>query len=171
VRRARRRNSVLIGCAVAAALAAGAALGIVITVVSHHDQDRPGAAAPPAARLPGQSSDGTPSAQPLALSADSPRAVVDSYFAAINHRDWRKVWRLGGQNLHQSYDAMVDGYHQTFRDWVQAVSVVGDQASVVVRARETDGEIQLYQMDFRIQGGVIVHASWQLLATHAPQDG
>jgi Protein kinase domain len=170
-RRARRRNSVLIGCAVAAVVAAGAALGVVLMVASHHDQDRPGAAASPVSHVHGRSSGALPAAQPLALSVDGPRAVIDSYFAAINHRDWRKVWRLGGQNLHQSYGSMVDGYQQTLRDWVQAVSVVGDQASVVVRARETNGVIQLYQMEFRIQGGVIVHASWQLLATDAPQSG
>ena len=171
VRRPRRRSSVLIGCAVAAVVAAGAALGVALVVASHHDQDRPGAAAPPLSHVHGGSSEAVPAVRPLALSVDGPRAVIDSYFAAINHRHWRKVWRLGGQNLHQSYDSMVDGYQRTFRDWVQGVSVVGDEASVVVRARETNGVIQLYQMEFRIQNGVIVHASWQLLATDAPQDG
>jgi serine/threonine protein kinase len=167
VRRTRRRNSVLIGCAVAGLLAAGAALGVDLMVVSHHDQDGAGAA-PPASHVHRRSSDALSSAQSLAVQEDGPRAVIDSYFAAINHRHWRKVWRLGGQNLDESYGAMIDGYDQTFRDWVQSVSVDGDQATVVVRARETSGVIQLYQMEFRIQDGVIVHASWQLLATDTP---
>jgi hypothetical protein len=148
-------------------LAAGAALGVDLMVVSHHDQDGAGAA-PPASHVHRRSSDALSSAQSLALQEDGPRAVIDSYFAAINHRHWRKVWRLGGQNLDESYGAMIDGYDQTFRDWVQSVSVDGDQATVVVRARETSGVIQLYQMEFRIQDGVIVHASWQLLATDTP---
>ena len=169
-RQSRRRSSVLIGCAVAGTVAAGAALGIVIAVASHHGQDRTDAALPPASQVHRHGS-GSVAAKPLAVPVPGPRAVIDSYFAAINHRHWRKVWRLGGENLDQSYDAMIDGYTSTARDVIQSVAVVGDHAYVVVRARERSGVVQLYQMDFLIQDGVIVRASQLLLASQAPQDG
>jgi len=170
-RRQRRRSSVLIGCAVAGAVAAGAALGVVIAVVSHHDPDRSSAAPPPVSQVHRHGSGAVAAAQPLAV-APGPRAVIDSYFAAINHRHWRKVWRLGGENINRSYDAMVDGYDSTARDVIQSIAVVRDHAYVVVRAREISGVVQLYQMYFLIQDGVIVRASDLLLASQAaPQDG
>jgi hypothetical protein len=165
--RSRQRNSVLIGCAVAGALAAGAALGVVIAVASHHGQDQSGSALPPVSQVHRQGGSAVAASQPLAL-APRPRVVIDSYFAAINHRHWRKVWRLGGENLGQSYDAMVDGYTSTARDVIQSIAVVGNHAYVVVRAREVDGVAQLYQMYFLIQNGVIVRASQLLLAGQAP---
>jgi Protein kinase domain len=164
-RRAHRRNSALIGCVVAGVLAAGAALGVVIAVASQHEQDRTGAALPPASQVHRHGSGTIVAALPLGVTAPGPRAVIDSYFAAINHRHWRKVWRLGGENLGQSYDAMVDGYTSTARDVIQSVAVVGSHAYVVVRAREVSGVTQLYQMDFLIQDGVIVRARQLLLAS------
>jgi hypothetical protein len=158
---------VLIGCAVAGVLAAGAALGVAIAVVSHHGQDRAGSALPPVSQVHRHGSSAVAAAQPMAV-APRPRAVIDSYFAAINDRHWRKVWRLGGENLGQSYDAMVDGYTSTARDVIQSIAVVGNHAYVVVRAREVNGVAQLYQMDFLIQDGVIVRASQLLLASQAP---
>jgi hypothetical protein len=167
-RSSRRRSSVVIGCAVAGVVAAGAALGIGITVLSNHGPDRTGGALPPVSQLHHHSSRMVAAAQPLAVSV-GPRAVIDSYFAAINRRHWRKVWRLGGQNLSQSYKAMIDGYSSTARDVIQSVAVVHDHAYVVVRAREISGITQLYQMEFLIQDGVIVRGSQQLLASQVAE--
>jgi len=166
-------SSALIGAAVAAVLAAGAAGAVAYVVASHHDRGNPGADGSP--RRAQISSDNH--AQPSSVSQHSqaaggaqvtppgPRAVVDSYFAAINQRDWPRVWRLGGENANSSYRAMIDGYSETDRDVVRGIRVSGDHAVVRVRAYEASGKSQVYQMYFIIRDGVIVHATQQLLTT------
>ena len=90
-----------------------------------------------------------------------PQAVVDSYLAAINQRDWR----LRGENGSPSYQEMAVGYSGSERDVIRTISVDGDHAVVRVRAYQTDGDFQVYQMYFVVQDGVIVHATQQLLPT------
>jgi hypothetical protein len=167
--RAARHNpsSALIGAAVAAVLAAGAAGAVAYVVASHHDHGNVGAdGSSPRAQIstdnrarPGQS------AGNAQVTSPGPRAVVDSYFAAINQRDWPRVWQLGGENANSSYRAMIDGYSETDHDVVRGIRVSGDHAVVRVRAYEANGEFQVYQMYFTIRNGVIVHATQQLLTT------
>ncbi len=160
-------SSALIGAAVAAVLAAGAAGAVAYVVASQHDHGNAGAdGSPRRAQIstdnraqPGQPAG---SAQ---VTPPGPRAVVDSYFAAINRRDWPRVWRLGGENANSSYQAMIDGYSETDRDVVRGIRVSGDHAVVRVRAYEANGEFQVYQMYFTIRNGVIIHATQQLLTT------
>jgi hypothetical protein len=164
-------SSALIGAAVAAVLAAGTAGAVAYVVASDHDHAslHAGASARQAqVRADNRNQDSgrsevgaeAPAAPP------GPQAVVDSYFAAINNRDWRRVWRRGGENSSPSYD----DYSVIDRDDVRAISVSGDHAVVRVRAYEANGQFRLYQMYFVISDGVIVRATQQLLTT-VPDSG
>jgi hypothetical protein len=49
-----------------------------------------------------------------------PVGVVEAFFTAINHHDWRMVWQLGGKNLgtgiYSTSSGMILGYRCTDRD-------------------------------------------------------
>jgi hypothetical protein len=162
-RSARRKpSSALIGAAVAAVLAAGTAGAVAYAVASDHDHvsARAGAVARQAQIRTGNRGQHSEAGAQAQMTPPGPRAVVDSYFAAINQRDSR---RLGGKSRDPSYREMTDGYSGSDRDVIRAISVDGNHAIAVVRAYQTDGEFQVYQMCFDIQDGVIVHAAQQLL--------
>lgn len=151
--------------AVAVLLAIGTAAAVVFAVLWHREAGKNiGNAGRPPHHISTVVGAQAPAAAP-STGPPGPRAVVDSYFAAINHRNWPAVWRLGGQNLNASYHGMVDGYASTARDVIRSVVVTGDHATVRVRAYETSGVLQVYQMDFLIQDGIIVHASQRLITT------
>jgi hypothetical protein len=136
-------------------------------VASDHDHSSAGAQAQAQVRTDNHSQDGPHGQAAVQAPAlpPGPRAVVDSYFAAINHRDWPRVWQLGGDNSSPSYRKMVDNYASTDKDVIRAISVSGDHAIVQVRAYETDGQFEVYQMYFVVSDGVIVRATQQLLTT------
>ena len=153
-------SSALIRAAVAAVLAAGTAGAVAYVVASGHDHVTTRASAvtrqaQSRAGDGGQHSDAGAQAQ---VTPPGPQAVVDSYLAAINQRDWR----LGGENGNPSYQELAAG---SGRDVIRTISVDGDHAIVRVRAYQTDGQFRVYQMSFVIQDGVIVHATQQLLTT------
>jgi hypothetical protein len=162
-------SSALIGAAVAAVLAAGTAGAVAYVVASDHDHGslHAGASARQAqVRADNRNQDGAGSEVGAQVQAPppGPQAVVDSYFAAINSRDWPRVWRLGGDNP-SLYRKMVDDYSSIDRDVIRTVSVTGGHAVVRVRAYESDGQYRVYLMNFVISDGVIVRATQQLLTT------
>jgi Protein kinase domain len=161
-------SSALIGAAVAAVLAAGTAGAVAYVVASDHDHASLHAGTHQAeVRADNRTQNGAHSqaGAQAAVLPPGPRTVVDSYFTAINDRDWPRVWRLGGENSNPSYSKMVDDYSSTDKDVVRAISVSGDHAIVRVRAYEADGQYRVYQMYFVIQNGMIVRATQQLLTT------
>jgi eukaryotic-like serine/threonine-protein kinase len=160
-------SSALIGAAVAAVLAAGTAAAVAYVVASDHDhviarasalalQDQIGTGDR------GQHGEASAKAQ---VPGTGPRAVVDSYLAAINQRDWPRAWQLGGGSWNPSYREMIDEYASTEQDAIRVMGVNGNQAIVRVRAYQADGRCQVYKMYFVVQDGMIVHATQQLLTT------
>ncbi len=116
----------------------------------------------------GNSRDHSPSASPTSPGPPSPRAVVEAFYAAINRRDWPRVWQLGGKNLNQSYPAMVAGYRQTRHDVLTAIKTRGNSVVARLLAYETNGTVQTYRLSYVVQGGVITSGHGQLLATGQP---
>jgi len=166
-------SSALIGAAVAAVLAAGTAGAVAYVVASDHDHvtARASAIAPQnhiGTGIRGEHGEGSAQAK---VPGTGPRAVVDSYFAAINQRDWRRAWQLGGESSSPSYRDMIDEYASTEQDVIRVMRVDGNQAIVRVRAYQADGKCQVYQMYFVVQDGMIVHATQQLLTTAAESHG
>jgi len=91
--------------------------------------------------------------------ANSPKAVVENYFAAINQHDWPLVWQLGGKNLGQSYSQMVDGYRTTRRDVITSLHGAGNSVAVTIDAYQTSGAVQAFNLEYQVAGGEIVSGS------------
>jgi hypothetical protein len=143
-----RRRTALISWLSAAVVAAGAASAFAIAALSHHPTAHPAANSIPAPR-PDIRKHLDVAAPP------SPRAVVRAYFAAINARDWRKVWRIGGDHMSQSYGSMVAGYTNTVRDVVDITRVSGEHVIVSLRAYELRGAIQVFRVEYTVRNGLI----------------
>jgi Protein kinase domain len=147
-----RESSVaMAGWAAALLLAVGgaSAAAVLLTVGNSHA----GAGHPAAAVLPLPSPD--QHKHVLTVRSSDPRSVVLAYFAAINARDWHRVWRLGGDTLSPTYRSMVAGYARTVFDEVRNIRVSGDQVIVRVRAYETDNTSRLYRFEYTVQHAVI----------------
>ncbi len=152
-----RSRTAFISWLSAAVVAAGAASAFGIAALGHH----------PTAH---QAANSFPVARPeirkhIDVASPSPRAVVRAYFAAINARDWRKVWRIGGDHMGQSYGSMVAGYTDTIRDVVDVTRVSGDQVIVSLRAYELGGAIQVFKIEYMVRNGLITGG--KVLATYS----
>ncbi|AXE85971.1 Excalibur calcium-binding domain protein [Streptomyces sp. Go-475] len=90
--------------------------------------------------------------------ADSASSVVRDYIAAINARDYRRAWDLGGKNLSGSYQAFVDGFATTAHDTVHILRADGDTVSVTLEATQTDGTLRIFEGTYTVRGGTIVGA-------------
>jgi hypothetical protein len=140
--------------ALCAAIALAVGGGVVVASLNS------GPRKPPRAEPPGTTR--TTTGEP------SPRAVVESYFAAINAHDWRKVWQLGGKNLSPSYATMVAGFQETSRDVITRITADGDTVTVRFRAYETTGPVQVYVDTYTVSGDVIASGHQTLISTVRP---
>jgi hypothetical protein len=153
-----RSRTALVSWLSAAVVAAGAASAFGIAALSHHPTAHQAANSLPAPR---------PDIRKHieVATAPGPRAVVRAYFAAINARDWRKVWRIGGDHMSQSYGSMVAGYTDTVRDVVDITRVSGDHVIVSLRAYELGGAIQVFKVEYTVRNGLIT--SGKVLAMYS----
>jgi hypothetical protein len=143
-----RGRTALISWLSAAVVAAGAASAFGIAASSHHSTAHQAANSVPAPRPEIR--------KHIEVAAPaSPQAVVRAYFAAINARDWRKVWRIGGDHMGQSYGSMVAGYTDTIRDVVSFTRVSGDHVIVSIRAHELGGAVQVFKVEYTVRNGLI----------------
>ncbi|MEU2711119.1 hypothetical protein [Streptomyces sp. NPDC007205] len=99
--------------------------------------------------------DGTGSAD----STTGPGKTVNDFFDAINRRDFKTAWALGGKNLDMGYESFVAGFDTTEHDDVVVESVDGDTVSVNLNAQQTDGTQKSYTGQYTVVDGVITHAS------------
>ncbi|MEU0160012.1 excalibur calcium-binding domain-containing protein [Streptomyces sp. NPDC006261] len=112
------------------------------------------------------------SAQPPAPSTSSSlgaEATVVAYFDAINARDYREAWELGGKNLAGDYDAFVDGFAGTERDTVRVLGVQGDTVRAELEALQTDGSLKVFEGTYTVRSGVITAADVREVT--GPEDG
>jgi hypothetical protein len=88
--------------------------------------------------------------------APAPDTTVNSYYAAVNRRDFTTAWSMGGKNLDPTYAGFVAGFADTVLDTVTVVSVQGDTVSVTLDAVQKNGARHSYSGAYRVHGGVIV---------------
>jgi len=135
-----------------AGLAAGSS-----TVASHPASPTPSG---PASSGPSSSAAPSPSATP-----SGPAAVVQAYYAAINHHDCGTAWNLGGDNLSaaqgQTYQQFCQGFNTTNHDILTVDSVAGNTVTVTIVAEHTDGSSQTYRGSYLVGNGAIESASVQ----------
>lgn len=90
-------------------------------------------------------------------------ATVKAYFEAINERDYRRAWDLGGKNLGGSYESFKAGFADTAQDTVHIVDVQGGTVTVTLDALQTDGSVRSFAGTYEVRGGVIVDADIRLV--------
>ncbi|MFC8450176.1 DUF4352 domain-containing protein [Kitasatospora sp. NPDC057223] len=86
------------------------------------------------------------------------RATVEAYYAAVNAKDYRTAWALGGRNLNHSYTDFVAGFATTARDDLTVIGATGSTVSVVLDAVQSDGSHKVFTGTYTVRGGVIVSA-------------
>jgi hypothetical protein len=145
-----RGRTALAGWGLALILVAAGALGADLAAHPHQAAGRTSANALPVAH--------TDQRKQLE-SVPAPREVILAYIAAINARNWHRVWQLGGSHLSPSYHAMVVGYAGTVRDEIRSIRVTGDLVAVLVRAYQAGGVARTYRIDYRVRNGVISSAT------------
>jgi hypothetical protein len=144
----RRRRSNSIWIAVAAVILVGfGSAGIAFAL---HDSGPP------------RKSESTTSAHrpgTQARTTTSARATVRAFIAAINHRDWQRVWQLGGKNLGETRPKLVAGFRYTRHDVITSIVVShGDVVTAQVRAYETTG-VQTITLRYTVRGGIITQGT------------
>ncbi len=160
----RAPSAAFVGIAVAAVLAIGAAAAVAVAAEIRSDPAA-SAGAGHHAQPPNSAADLRASGAAAASKSrgSDPAAVVESYFTAINEREWKQAWRLGGEHLNPSYRDMMAGGESSGFDAVRSIRIVGDHAIVRLRARQSDGTTQIYEFDFVIRDGIIVRGSQHLV--------
>ncbi|WP_146107896.1 hypothetical protein V5P93_003120 [Actinokineospora auranticolor] len=87
--------------------------------------------------------------------AEGPAAVVTAYFDAINAKDYRRAWELGGKNTGRSYDQFAAGFAQTDLDVLTVVGVEGNVVTVDLVAVQTDGTKRSFHGTYTVSGDTI----------------
>jgi hypothetical protein len=146
----RRGRTALAGWVLVLILVAAGTLGADLAARQHQPGGRTSADALPAAHT---------DQRKQIEAVPGPRDVVRAYIAAINTRNWRRVWQLGGRHLSPSYHAMVVGYAGTVRDEIRSMRITGDLVAVLMRADEAGGVARTYRIDYRVRNGVIASAT------------
>jgi hypothetical protein len=121
--------------------------------------------APPASRTPPPSASAPSAASPSG--ANSPAAVVEAYFAAIDAENYEEAWTLGGENLGESYTQFAAGFANTATDSVEVLSTSGSVVTIDLTATQTDGTQQQFTGTYTVTGHAITSAS--VTRTGAPQ--
>ncbi|MFH8569481.1 hypothetical protein [Streptomyces sp. NPDC017993] len=145
----------------------GATVTSTQTVTEPPTPTRPQSNPPPASQTPPSA----PPKQTVKPPADA-ESTVKAYFAAVNARDFRRAWELGGKSLGGSFESFQAGFADTARDSVSIVDVSGNTVSVTLDALQTDGTVRQYAGSYTVSGGVITGAAIEELgdSTPSPQD-
>jgi hypothetical protein len=85
-----------------------------------------------------------------------PGAVVQAYFAAIDHHNYRLAWHLGGKNTGDTFRQYRLGFVGTAHDTVRILRQSGDTATAKIIARQDDGSRKVFQGTYTVVNGAIV---------------
>ena len=164
----RPRGRVLAVASLGVLLAVAVAVAVaVIRLPAAHRAPSAGLAAGSStvASHPAPSGSASSAAPSPSAASSGPAAVVQAYFAAINHHDCGTAWNLGGDNLSagrgQTYQQFCQGFDTTSHDIITVDSVTGNTVNVTIVAEHTDGSSQTYRGSYVVGSGVIESASVQ----------
>lgn len=111
-------------------------------------------AAPPSPPRPPTS----PPTAPPPTAAD-PAGTVGAFFAAINARDYRRAWDLGGRNLAASYEVFAKGFANTAHVDVIIADSSGTTVNAQLHATNSDGSKQNFNGSYTVVHGVVTAGS------------
>lgn len=151
---------VLAGCGTPSTSKGATAVSAGTTVTT----TRPSTTSPTASKTPPPSTAAPTTASPS--SANSPAAVVEAYFAAIDAENYEEAWALGGENLGESYAQFAAGFATTATDTVDVLSTSGNTVTVDLTATQTDGTQKQFTGTYTVAGQAITNAS--ITQTGAP---
>jgi hypothetical protein len=159
--RARRPSWRTISIVAAAAAVSGIAFAAATIPIASHPEAAPRAPVPrvtPAADA-GALTHSLPTSFPSVQTAQGPAATVTAYFAAINKHDYRRAWKLGGDNSGLSYRAFTAGVADTTLDIVQILYVRGNVVTVDLLAELADGTMKSFTGTYTITNGAITSSN------------
>ncbi|MGC9479292.1 hypothetical protein ACP4I1_34800 [Streptomyces sp. WG4] len=122
------------------------------------DHGLPGDDASSSSGSPADDANGDEPGAGVTAPAAGPEATVTAYFDAINDRDFRTAWELGGKNIDPDYDHFAEGFDTTESDELTVHGTTGDTVYVTFVARQTDGSEQTYDGSYTVRDGLIVSA-------------
>ncbi len=88
-----------------------------------------------------------------------PGTVVQAYFDAINSKDYKRAWELGGKNVGHPYDKFAAGFATTDHDVLTVVSVQGTTVTADLTAFETNGTQKKFHGTYIVTDGTITKFS------------
>ena len=109
----------------------------------------------------------TPNPADPAAGAD-PAAVVAAYFSAINARDYRAAWELGGKSTGSSYPEFVQGFSGTARDTVTILALDKNDVTARLVAEQDNGTSRAFQGIYTVTSGTITRFDVYSLGPPAP---
>jgi hypothetical protein len=89
----------------------------------------------------------------------SAAVTVRAYFAAINAKDYRTAWNLGGNNFDSSYEHFVAAFSDTEQDAVTILNVAGPVVTIKLAAVHTNGDVTTYEGTYTVRHGKVVDAN------------
>ena len=99
---------------------------------------------------------GPTSTTTVTMAPSTPGAVVQAYFAAIDHHNYRLAWHLGGKNTGDTFRQYRLGFVGTAHDTVHILRQSGDTARAKIIARQEDGSRKVFQGTYTVVNGAIV---------------
>jgi len=99
----------------------------------------------------------TPNPDSPPTARTDPAAVVEGYFSAIDDRDYRIAWALGGKNTGSSYREFVQGFSGTAHDTVTILALDGNDVTARLVAGQDDGTVKTFQGTYTVTSGAITH--------------
>ncbi|GAA0606069.1 hypothetical protein GCM10010174_23690 [Kutzneria viridogrisea] len=101
----------------------------------------------------------TPPTTTSSTVSNDPGQVVQRYYDAINKRDYRAAWNLGGSNLGKSYEQFAAGFDGTDQDSVTITAVSGETVYLHLTARQRNGTVLYFQGSYVVRAGIIASAT------------
>lgn len=163
-----------------AVVAAAVTIGACTSQATNHAAAGPHSSSPAARNQPNQPAAGrtqaathtpTPSPRPApthkpaptharvthtAKPPPSPASVVESYFAAINRRDYNTAYQIVSPAIGGTYAGFAAAFSGTARDVVTVNSVNGNVVTASLTAYQTDGSQKRYHGTYTVSGSRIV---------------
>ena len=99
-----------------------------------------------------------PPTAPPPTAAD-PAGTVGAFFAAINARDYRRAWDLGGRNLAASYEVFAKGFANTAHVDLTIAGSSGTTVNAQLHATNSDGSKQNFNGSYTVVNGIVTAGS------------
>jgi len=101
----------------------------------------------------------TTATPPPPPTAADPAGTVGAFFAAINARDYRRAWDLGGRNLAASYEVFAKGFANTAHVDLTIAGSSGTTVNAQLHATNSDGSKQNFNGSYTVVNGIVTAGS------------